>query len=100
MAPLKQLRIVAFLEGVSFVVLLFVAMPLKYLAGHPLPVRIVGAVHGMLFLMFVAALFRAAMDRDWSFRRSAAAFASSLVPFGTFVLDGHLRRELAGPPRD
>ena len=56
MTPLRQLRLVALLEGTSFVVLLFIAMPLKYLADLPLAVRIVGSVHGALFLMFLAVL--------------------------------------------
>jgi integral membrane protein len=95
MTVIRQLRLVALLEGSSFLALLFVAMPLKYLAGLPLAVRIVGSVHGLLFLMFLAALFRAARQRDWPFRRSLLAFVSSIVPFGTFVFDRSLRREIA-----
>jgi integral membrane protein len=95
MKVLRQLRLVALLEGSSFVVLLFIAMPLKYLAGLPLAVRIVGSVHGLLFLMFMAALYRAARERDWPLRRSLLAFVASIVPFGTFVFDPSLRREIA-----
>ncbi|HVJ16454.1 MAG TPA: DUF3817 domain-containing protein [Polyangiaceae bacterium] len=96
MNELRQLRIVALLEGVSFVVLLFVAMPLKYMAGLPLAVRIVGSVHGLLFLVFVVALFRAASERRWPAQRSLLAFGASIVPFATFVFDRSLRREIAG----
>jgi integral membrane protein len=92
---LYQLRIIALLEGSSFLVLLFIAMPLKYLADAPLAVRIVGSVHGLLFLMFMAALYRAARERDWPLRRSLLAFVSSIVPFATFVFDRSLRREIA-----
>ncbi len=95
MNELRQLRWVAFSEGLSFVVLLFVAMPLKYWAGLPLAVRVVGGVHGFLFVLFIIALFRAALERDWPLRRSALAFLSSLVPFGTFVFDRSLKREIA-----
>ena len=95
MTILRQLRLVALLEGVSFVALLFVAMPLKYLAGLPLAVRIVGSVHGLLFLLFMAALYRASVERRWPARRSLLAFVSSIVPFGTFVFDRSLRREIA-----
>jgi integral membrane protein len=84
---------VAFLEGMSFLGLLFIAMPVKYLLDQPLAVRITGAVHGLLFLLFVSSLFRAASEHDWPVRRSLAAFGASLVPFGTFVLDRALRRE-------
>jgi integral membrane protein len=83
------------LEGVSFLVLLFIAMPLKYLAGYPLAVRIAGSLHGFLFLLFLAALYRAAIDRGWPLQRAAAAFVSSILPFGTFVFDRSLRREIA-----
>jgi integral membrane protein len=95
MAELKQFRWVAFLEGVSFVLLLFVAMPLKYWAGLPLAVRVAGSVHGLLFVLFIGTLFRAAVERDWPARRWGLAFLSSLVPFGTFAFDRSLRRELA-----
>ena len=92
---LRQLRLLALLEGSSFLVLLFIAMPLKYLAGLPLAVRIVGSVHGLLFLMFLVALYRAGRQRHWSLRRSLLAFVSSIVPFGTFIFDHSLRREIA-----
>ena len=95
MTVLRQLRLVALLEGSSFLVLLFIAMPLKYLAGLPLAVRIVGSVHGLLFLIFMAALYRAARGRDWPLRRSLMAFVASIVPFGTFVFDRSLRHEIA-----
>lgn len=90
---IAQLRVVAFLEGVSFVALLFVAMPLKYLGGLPAAVRVTGSLHGLLFVLFCATLFRAALERRWPLKRSLVAFGWSLVPFGTFVLDRSLRRE-------
>lgn len=92
---LRQLRLVALLEGTSFLALLFIAMPLKYLAGLPLAVRIVGSVHGVLFLMFMAALYRAGRERGWPPRRWLIALVSSVVPFGTFMFDRSLRREIA-----
>jgi integral membrane protein len=94
MKTLRQLRLIALLEGTSFLVLLFIAMPLKYLLGLPLAVRIVGSVHGLFFLMFVAALYRAGSERRWPLRRSVLAFVSSILPFGTFVFDRSLRREI------
>jgi integral membrane protein len=95
MTALRQLRIVALLEGTSFLALLFIAMPLKYLADLPVAVRIVGSVHGALFLMFLAVLYRAGSARGWPGRRWLIAFVSSVVPFGTFVFDRSLRREIA-----
>ena len=94
MNPLRQLRLVALLEGLSFVLLLFVAMPLKYLAELPVAVRIVGSVHGLLFLVFVGALYRVVLEYGWPARRWLAAFVSSVVPFGTLVFDRTLKREI------
>jgi integral membrane protein len=94
MRSLHHLRIVAFLEGLSFLILLFIAMPLKYLAGQPLAVRVVGLIHGILFLAFLVALYRAARARRWPLRRSGLALLASLLPFGTFVLDRSLRVEI------
>ena len=94
MTALRQLRLVALLEGTSFLVLLFIAMPLKYLADLPIAVRIVGSVHGGLFLAFLVAWYRAGRARGWPLRRWIAAFVSSIVPFGTFVFDRSLRGEI------
>jgi integral membrane protein len=100
MTVLRQFRIVALLEGWSFLALLFIAMPLKYQAGFPIAVRITGSVHGLLFLMFMAALYRAGRQRHWPLRRVLLAFVASIVPFGTFIFDRSLRREIAAatPP--
>jgi integral membrane protein len=87
--------VIALLEGASFIVLLFVAMPLKYLAGMPLPVRVVGTVHGLLFLLFITVLIRASSERGWPFRRSLSALVSAILPFGTLVFDRSVRREIA-----
>ncbi|RYZ08248.1 MAG: DUF3817 domain-containing protein [Myxococcales bacterium] len=92
---LRQFRVVAYLEGISYLLLLGVAMPLKYLADLPLAVRIAGSAHGVLFVAFVVALTRAALARRWRVTRPAWMFATSLVPFGMVLLDRELRRELA-----
>lgn len=94
MTPLRQFRLVALLEGWSFVLLLFVAMPLKHYAGMPMATRVVGSVHGFLFVAFISSLYRVASEQEWSWKRSGAAFASSMVPFGTFVFDRTLQREM------
>jgi integral membrane protein len=94
MTKLEQLRLVALIEGVSFLVLLFIAMPLKYMAGIPLAVRVVGMLHGLLFVLFIAALIGAASEREWPLKRSALAFLSSLLPFGTFLFDKSLKAEV------
>jgi integral membrane protein len=90
---LRFFRQVGLLEGASFLVLLFIAMPLKYFAGLPLGVRVVGMAHGVLFILYVAALYYVASELRWSRGKVAVAFFASLVPFGTILLDGRLRRE-------
>lgn len=90
--PLARLRLVGMLEGVSFLVLLGVAMPLKYLAGQPQMVRVVGSAHGLLFVLFVMAVVHVAVEMRWPLRRVAAALAAAVLPFGPFVFDAHLRR--------
>ncbi|MCF0051430.1 DUF3817 domain-containing protein [Dyadobacter chenwenxiniae] len=92
-SALGRLRIVAFLEGISYLVLLGIAMPLKYIAGLPQAVRVVGMVHGVLFVLFVILLIQVATERSWSFKKSLLSFISSLVPFGTFYADAKWFRE-------
>lgn len=90
---LGRLRIVAFLEGISFLVLLCIAMPLKYMADTPGPVRMVGMAHGVLFIAYVLLLLQVALELRWKFSRAVLAFIASLVPFGTFYADKKLFRE-------
>lgn len=89
--PVRDLRVVGLFEGASFLALLGVAMPLKYLAGMPLAVQVVGSLHGGLFVLYIAALARAAWSRGWSAGPILQALVASVVPFGPFVLDRKLR---------
>lgn len=89
---IKQLRLIAFLEGISFISLLFIAMPIKYMLGNPAVVSYVGMAHGVLFLLFLYALYEASMEKGWFMKFNVIAFICSLVPFGTFYLDTKLRR--------
>lgn len=93
---LDRLRIVGMMEGASFLLLLGIAMPLKYMAGMPQMVRVVGMIHGVLFILYVAAVFQVAFELRWPLRRIVAALAASVLPFGPFVFDAHLRRVSAG----
>jgi integral membrane protein len=93
--PVGRLRAAGLAEGISFLLLLGVAMPLKYAAGYPLAVRIVGWIHGLLFIFYCYALFEVATERSWSFKRSAKFFVAALLPFGPFVMDRELRAEAA-----
>ncbi len=93
MKSLEWLRKVGNAEGISYLLLLGVAMPLKYMAGMPEAVRILGSIHGFLFVLFMAALFRVWQTQKWPYERVAMAFLLSIVPFGTFYLDKKLREE-------
>lgn len=90
-AALERLRLIGKIEGVSFLVLLGVAMPLKYLAGLPLAVTVVGWAHGVLFVLFLAAL-GLAHRAGLPLRLSILVFVASLLPFGPFLIDGRLAR--------
>jgi integral membrane protein len=92
-SSLKKFRIASFVEGLSYLSLLFIAMPIKYLGGNPIPVKIVGMTHGLLFFLFIFFLYMAASENKWSKKFSFIAFVSSLVPFGMFFLDAHLKKK-------
>ncbi|MCY1689608.1 DUF3817 domain-containing protein [Exiguobacterium sp. SL14] len=90
---LGQFRMIAILEGISFLVLLLIAMPLKYMADIPQAVSVVGALHGVLFVMYALWLAVVKFKYDWSIIKAAIAFIASFIPFGTFVLDWKLKQE-------
>jgi integral membrane protein len=91
--PIGRLRVVGMVEGVSFVLLLGVAMPLKYLADMPLAVSIAGWIHGVLFVALLVVLSIVRQAHGWTLWRSAMVVVAALLPFGPFVIDGSLRRE-------
>lgn len=86
-------RKIALIEGVSFLVLLFIAMPLKYLADMPQAVKVVGMLHGVLFVLFIILAFEVKGTYKKSFGWFAKSFVSSLVPFGTFIMDKQWKLE-------
>ena len=88
---IHRLRVVGFMEGVSFLVLLGIAMPLKYFGDMPEAVKVVGWAHGLLFISFVVLLIMAMILAEWSLRRGAMFFVAALLPFGPFFMDKHLR---------
>lgn len=90
-----RLRVIGFWEGVSFLLLLGIAMPLKYWAGEPGAVRVVGMAHGVLFMLYLWAAIQAALEHNWTWRRTAVVLAASLLPGGPFVVDAKLLREPA-----
>jgi integral membrane protein len=91
----SRFRLISFIEGISFLVLLFIAMPLKYLAGIPLAVKIVGMTHGVLFILFVIALYMAMKRYQWKFL-TFQLFVYSLIPFGFILIEKTIMKS---PPK-
>jgi len=95
MSQIRVFRMIALAEGISFLSLLFIAMPMKYFMGMPEVVRVVGTIHGGLFLLYVGLLTVIHFRQRWSVIFSLYAFVASIIPFGTFVLDKQLRAKEA-----
>lgn len=87
---IERLRLIGKIEGVSYLLLLGVAMPLKYLAGLPLAVKLVGWAHGVLFVAFLFALGLAMLRARLTLKLALSVFIASLLPFGPFVVDRRL----------
>jgi integral membrane protein len=89
---ISNLRLIGFIEGVSFLILLLVAMPLKYYLDFPMAVKITGWIHGVLFILYIAAVFLAMKAMQWNWFSVLVALGASLIPIGTFVLDSSLKK--------
>lgn len=88
---LRLLRIVGFAEAISWLLLLFIAMPLKYMAGQPYMVSIVGAAHGALFILYILQLIFVKFKMKWEWMFVIKGFIASIFPFGTLIYDRKLR---------
>lgn len=84
---LGVLRLLALLEGISFLVLLGIAMPLKYYFDKPDAVKIVGMAHGILFVLYTINLLIVHVAFKWNILKTLGAFIASFIPFGTFYAD-------------
>lgn len=93
---LHRFRMVGLSEGVSFLVLLLIAMPLKYIFNIPLAVKIFGWVHGALFVSFIYFSFEIMNTFKKNIGWLAKAFFAAIIPFGTFMFDRQLKKEEAG----
>ena len=91
--PLGRFRLIGILEGISFLLLLFIAMPLKYFANIPEFVKYIGWLHGLLFILYGFTLVHVKFSNKWSIFRLIIAMVASLIPFGTFLLDKKLQIE-------
>ena len=86
-------RKIAFAEGVSFFVLLFIAMPLKYFGNMPKAVTIVGSLHGALFVAFIVLAYMVKEQYNKPLSWGVKAFLASIIPFGTFYMDKEWKKE-------
>lgn len=90
-----RLRILGIIEGLSMLVLVFVAMPLKYMAGEPEMVRLVGSAHGGLFIMLVLYALYVGYEKGWNFWKVTVwVLLGSIFPFGPFIADHKILRNL------
>lgn len=95
---LKRFRTISIIEGISFLLLLFIAMPMKYVLDMPLAVTYVGWAHGLLFVVYIYMVFPTAYKLEWKFGKTFFALVAAILPFGPFVFDRNLspeERELA-----
>ncbi len=90
---LGRLRIIAFIEGCSYLLLGF-TMILKYKFAMPQPNYIVGLVHGILFVIYIVFLLQVSIIHRWNIFKMFMAFLASLIPFGTFYADKELFRKM------
>ncbi|RCH56203.1 DUF3817 domain-containing protein [Mucilaginibacter hurinus] len=94
--PIGRLRLLGYLEGASLIILVFAGMPLKYWFDSPAVVKIVGPVHGVLFLWYVFNTISVAIAQNWKFTKITwKLLVASMVPFGTFYVDNSILSKLA-----
>ena len=87
MSELKKFRLINKIEGYSFIILLFIAMPLKYSFGFPIATKVMGMIHGLLFMLFVYQLLESMKDVPFNKKEALVYFILSLIPFGSFYTD-------------
>jgi len=89
--PIGRLRIIGFLEGISLLVLVFVAVPLKYILGRPELVKLMGPIHGLLFCLFVFLTLSVGVSYKWIFSKVTwKVLLACVIPFGTFYVDKYI----------
>jgi integral membrane protein len=92
--PIKLFRFMGILEGSSLLILLAIAMPLKYMLDLPLAVRIAGSLHGLLFILYLLVIAYTAYRVRWFWKWIFGAVAVAFIPFGNFILDYILRQKI------
>ena len=92
---LGRLRMLAILEGISLLLLVFIAVPLKYILDFPMGTKIMGMLHGTLFLLFLFNTLSVGVEQQWTFRKITwKVLLACVVPFGTFYIDKKILSKL------
>lgn len=92
---LGRLRLLSYLEGISLLILVFIAVPLKYWGQQPMLVKALGPIHGILFLWFVISTISVGVERHWKFRQTTwKVLLACLIPFGTFYIDSRILKPI------
>ncbi|AXT59884.1 DUF3817 domain-containing protein [Aquimarina sp. AD10] len=84
---ITSFRIISYLEGISYLLILFVTMPLKYMFDSPEPNKVIGMAHGFLFLIYIVFAFLVKPEKKWNTKTLAIVLLCSIIPFGTFWMD-------------
>ena len=84
---MKLFRFIAFLEGLSYLLLLFVATPVKYILGDPSYVKLLGMPHGVLFMAYIVFSVFMSFKQKWSIKVLLVVLLASIIPFGAFYVD-------------
>lgn len=97
---LNRLRSIGIWEAVSYLLLLGIAMPLKYAFDMPQAVRVVGMAHGVLWMLYIGFAVLGQIDYKWSIKTTLWLFIASLLPFGPFIADAKLLSQIEEPSKD
>jgi integral membrane protein len=89
----SRFRLISLIEGLSYLLLVFIAMPMKYLAGNPYLVKVVGMAHGVLFILFCIALFHVMFKCKWNKGLGFQLFVYSLIPFGFILIEKSIKNQ-------
>ena len=94
MSELKKFRLINKIEGISFIILLFIAMPMKYSFGYPMATKVVGMLHGLLVFAFIYQIIEAKKEAGFTLKETALYSILSLIPFGSFYTDKLLAKKM------
>ena len=92
-SALGRFRLIGYAEGVSFLLLLCIAMPIKYLAGNPYPVKVGGWIHGILFIQYMYQAYVVKEEYNWEIKRLLLAVIAAFIPFGPFIFHKWLNKQ-------